>query len=409
MGPNAKEAAPALLRIFADKEKWTGGFLRHDPDTVVGDALARIGKPVVAELIKTLQSSGQHKTYRVLAEIGSDAKEAVSVLIERLYDESDRTRELSAETLGMIGPEAKAAVPALIEALRDRDKDVRRAAAIALEGIGTNAMSIAALLEALQDPEAEVRQNAAAALGSFGPVARSAVQSLRKAIKDPEAEVRAAAALAMWRVQGDKGDVLLVFKELSKEKNAMARIRGAEGWWESSHDLEALRILVAALPSKDEGWRERAELLIDSTYWDEEDRCRVHAANALVRLGAQDKDLLVEIRKLLKDQRYSKKCLAGWVLARLDPRFAREVGLSTEELTEAFDKARRRSRYPAVERRSFGFGFVDCLSIRADRENLVDESDDINAWSGTILLPKRLRPKLPESPDPRVQDEPIGS
>jgi hypothetical protein len=307
----------------------------------------------------------------------------------------------------MIGPEAKAVVPALIEALKDREKDVRRAAAMALEGVGPTQMSIPPLQIALEDQEAEVRQNAATALGSFGPMARSPAPQLGKTVKDPDPKVRAAAALAFWRVQGDTKAILPEFKKLLKEKDPLARVTAAEGLWEASHDLEALHILVAAL--REEGRRHEtpADALLPHFYWGEETSARFYAANALMRYGANAKEVIPELRKILKQQHNPKKCLAGSVLAKLDLHYGNEARLSTEELTRAFEKARMRSRCPALTG-YFSFGCICFSSSDLDRENLVDESDDINVWSGTILLPKRLRPKDPE-PDQRGQDDPIGS
>jgi hypothetical protein len=86
------------------------------------DALGRIGKPAIPQLIESLKSENPEVrliSAQVLARMGSDAEEAVPHLIPLLEDSDERIRKAAARTLGRIGPEAAAAVPGLMQTLLD--------------------------------------------------------------------------------------------------------------------------------------------------------------------------------------------------------------------------------------------------------------------------------------------------
>ena len=110
-------------------ERWT-------EQEAAADALGRIGKPAVPQLIAALRSQDpEHRLQatQVLARMGSDAKEAVPDLISLLEDPDERIRKAATRTLGRIGPDAAEAVPALMESLLESDagqrpRDVRPAA-----------------------------------------------------------------------------------------------------------------------------------------------------------------------------------------------------------------------------------------------------------------------------------------
>jgi len=408
IGPDAKEAVPILLNIFARKD--LPDRLGHDLDLDAGDALARIGKPAVSAMIEALQSPDHPNSayaYRVLAEIGSDAKASVPALIERLYDESDRARELSAQTLGMIGREARSAIPALVDALRDREKRVRSAAAVALEGVGPDVRGIGALQEALNDSNAGVRQNAATALGSFGPASRSAATELHKIMKDPDPQLRAAAALALWRVERDKKAMLPAFKELVKEKDPSARATAAEGLWEAGRDIEGLRLLIATLQMENRTKFDREVwLFIGDSYWNHVSPVRIRAASALERFSPEAEEIVLELRKVQKLQRSSRESLVTCILARIDGQFAEELGLPIEELTQPLEKAYRYYRRPGLERLNDRYYGIICFSSHGVVE-VTDENEDIDDLNGTILPPKRLRPRYLQ-PAEETPDEPVA-
>ena len=99
IGPEASEAAPALIRSLKSRMK----ELHLNP----------YGSPEI----------------RALAAIGGAA---VPELAEALTSQDVILRVIAADTLGRIGADARAAIPALEKALSDEDDEVRREAAKAL-------------------------------------------------------------------------------------------------------------------------------------------------------------------------------------------------------------------------------------------------------------------------------------
>ena len=124
IGPDAKEAVPALIEALKDEDK-----------------------------------TARQNAAEALGNMGPDAKDAVPTLIETLKDKYGAVRRAAADALGSIGPDAEEAVPALIEALKNKDGTVHRAAASALGSIGPDA--VPELIEALKNDDGTLRENAA--------------------------------------------------------------------------------------------------------------------------------------------------------------------------------------------------------------------------------------------------------
>jgi HEAT repeat protein len=168
IGPDAKQAAPALLPFL-------------------GDPSAEMrGRAVVA-----------------LGEIGPDAKESIPGLIKALGDTDASVRKCAVLALYGIGPESKDAVAALVKSLEDTDLTVRMNAALALGRMGPGAKdAVPALVKTLGQKEAGLRAVAADALGGIGPEAKGAVGELeRLAEKDPQEFVRQYAHDALGKIQ----------------------------------------------------------------------------------------------------------------------------------------------------------------------------------------------------------------
>jgi len=93
LGQNGKEAAPLLVAILADKED----------RQAASNALVRIGKPAVPDLIKGLNNKNQFvrlSSAHSLGRIGSDAREAIPMLMERARsDTSINVREAATGAL----------------------------------------------------------------------------------------------------------------------------------------------------------------------------------------------------------------------------------------------------------------------------------------------------------------------
>ncbi len=110
----------------------------HSIREVLRARLAALGKVAMPHIIKGVE----HEDRRVksdcittLGEIGPDAKESISVLLETLVGSDARLRKLAARTLGKIGDLDPGVIPALTEASKDRDKKVAKEAKASLKAI----------------------------------------------------------------------------------------------------------------------------------------------------------------------------------------------------------------------------------------------------------------------------------
>ena len=135
MGPEAKDAAPALLAALKNDKDL---FVRRFAAKALGEveaavtALGKMGEPAVPPLIDALKNKSADPKKPKKGPAATDSTAFV--------------RTKAAEALGNMGPKAKSAVPALIDALKD--PNVRTEAAIALGNIGPDAKSA---VSALQD------------------------------------------------------------------------------------------------------------------------------------------------------------------------------------------------------------------------------------------------------------------
>jgi tetratricopeptide (TPR) repeat protein len=135
---------------------------------------------------------------RSLKGFGSQAKEAIPALADRLQDAHQAVRDAAGETLYTIGPDS---IPELIKSLGSPDQFRRYYSAIVIGRFGRNATAaIPVLTRALSDEDAAVRQEAARALGSMGPEAKVALPEIIKAMKDENDLVRGVAAASKRRI-----------------------------------------------------------------------------------------------------------------------------------------------------------------------------------------------------------------
>ena len=172
IGPDAKEAAPALAMALADAE----GDFRRESQFVLG-MFGPAAAPAVPELIKSLAS------------------------------DDDKVRNSAVYALGKIGPAAKAASATLRKLLDSDDDFARFAATWALVRIDPKdaklvAAAVPALIKGLADERPLVRAESAATLGELGPAAKSAMPELKKAAEDADANVSAAAKQALAEIDG---------------------------------------------------------------------------------------------------------------------------------------------------------------------------------------------------------------
>lgn len=172
IGPDAKEAVPALAAALDDAE---------------------------GEYRREVQFS--------LGAIGPAAAPAVPALIESLESDDDQIRNSAVYALGKIGPAAKTSAPALTKLLSSEDDFVRFSALWALVRIDPNdkqlaAAAVPAMVVLLADSRELVRAEAASTLGELGSAAKAALHDLKKASADANPTVSAAAKRSIERISG---------------------------------------------------------------------------------------------------------------------------------------------------------------------------------------------------------------
>jgi HEAT repeat protein len=237
MGPEAKDAIPALIVALKDRES-------HVPPSVAAaiwqiDQTAYDVKPILIAALKDADSDTRRTVAEALAHKAPEAPEVNPdlrlALIEALKDEDVRIN--SAIALSHIKPPAEEAIPILIanyqsagsysevgEALarigqvaenevtsaliiamttgRKNNPDYQyEAQADALVKIGGAKKAMPVLISALADQDPSIRSRAARVLGRLGPQAKAAVPALKKALNDPDHEVADEAAFALLEIK----------------------------------------------------------------------------------------------------------------------------------------------------------------------------------------------------------------
>ncbi len=216
IGPDASSAVSALVKAMQDGP--TALTLTS------ASALASIGKSAVPEVTKLLNEDSSLKllAIHVLGEIGTESAASIPELLKLTKSEDTDIRETAIVSLGEIGPKAIEAETELINILENSTGTTRNKAVYALSKIGskkalplikkyaaadsdderfqlvcawallredpTNPEAVNAalpgLIKALSDDNALLRREAASAIALSGPLAKSAVPSLKAALEN---------------------------------------------------------------------------------------------------------------------------------------------------------------------------------------------------------------------------------
>lgn len=194
MGAQAKGVVPALLAALRDPDE--------EVAATAAQALHRFGSAVkVADWIDALKNASSREVRtlaaRALAERGSEAKEAVPVLRERLERQEDSFVKTSlAVALGRLDPPSLEMIrPLLLEQVRRNDPHLRQAAVWALVSLGVEKK--VTLAELLQHRPYDARTvEGLRRLGTDAklalPVLREALWSSHQAFADSHSFVEAA-------------------------------------------------------------------------------------------------------------------------------------------------------------------------------------------------------------------------
>jgi len=202
IGPDAKDAAPALLKILGDEEN----SLRPG----AAYALAKMGiEEAVPLLLKALPKVDDPEMRIVVPvalmllnpEKAAYIKLALPRLIDLLGHETNPVRYEAAAAIARIGPRAAAAVPTLSAALEDPDAAIRGEFLTALGAIGPDAAAaLPAILKALADHEPAVRSSATYAIGQLGGAAKEAIPLLERNLTSHDEFLQFVSAWALVHV-----------------------------------------------------------------------------------------------------------------------------------------------------------------------------------------------------------------
>jgi HEAT repeat protein len=176
----AREALPALVCTLNDSDAKVREASAHAIGLMGPDAL-----PTLITMLAHADKYVRRKAVWAMGKLGPLAIPALADLCATLKDADPRTGSGAAQALGNMGIDGAGAVPALAEAMRGTNIVLCRLAAKALSQIGTPA--VATLIAHLQHSDPFVRGESALAIGWMGATARSAVPFLAGVVRGPRA------------------------------------------------------------------------------------------------------------------------------------------------------------------------------------------------------------------------------
>ena len=227
-----------------------------------------------------------HRTFvatRAFVALGADAQDAIAELI-RIFDQniSEVSQADIAEIFGSIGPPARDAIPSLLRAAANTNRIVHECAIEGLSGIHAEPESVVPVLtKCLSDPDWSVKRFALSGLQAFGKDAKPAVPALVEFFRAQE-------------VGSDKSLAGNALKAIDPEAAAK----------------EGLRVPVLA------------ESLSDTNSW-----IRFHAASGLGGFGAEARDAVPALVRLLGDPEEIVRYAATNALKAIDPDAPAKAGV----------------------------------------------------------------------------------
>jgi HEAT repeat protein len=191
LGPDAKEAIPALGRVLRDNDQQQFGY-------IAAHSLAEIGKgsgPELAAAIKDASPRMRETVVLALGNTGAEAQSAAVALAEMLNDTNFNVWNSASNGLQRLG---SMAIPALTPIIEHGTPQARSAAThLVLEANGSIWAAARPLAKMAQADEPGSRQQAIEALGALRAPGPFAFRALTNALSDQVPEVRIAAVKAL--------------------------------------------------------------------------------------------------------------------------------------------------------------------------------------------------------------------
>jgi HEAT repeat protein len=316
------------------------------------EAFARRGGDAVPELVKDLDSfDPQERSLAVygLGRVGPIAVDALPKILAHLTDAESRVREKAVFAVASINPDQEAAAAAIAPLLGDAENAVAEAAGRELLQLG--AAALRPIVESVHSAHSKTRLNAARLLrhinfnvaleSRWSRVQAEVAESLEGTIDDPDLAVRMEAISgraergqasakeirALWH-SGPKENLKLALQAACRLGDAATQFlpdvlallddRTAD----NESDINRFRLLLRALSAMKTGARTAADRLVAiSKELGDDDSLSV--ARTLHNIGADDADIAVVLRPLLRSTKTHDTRRAGELLVEIRPREAR--------------------------------------------------------------------------------------
>ncbi len=362
IGPPAKSAVPALVKLLQDKvedvrlaaaaalasidsqnaalmpvvlaELKSGPEQRKAAAEILGD-LGAVGVPALTEALKDADPGVRWSAAESLGRIGPASKAAVPALAAALEDKE--IRSIVADALAGIGPDAKPAVPGLVKIIRtEKEPALRYTAGVALVRIDKASAGPASplLAEALRNPDGRARHDAITLLVSIGAEGKEATPILVQMLHDKESYARhmASHALGYGRdpraaaplLEAFEKDTEIVVRNTAiqslgllgpdakvavpalearlKDPDVGTRVAAAEALWRINKDAaKAVPVIVDGLRAKNDWYVG-------------------FSAGILGRMGADAKLAVPELKEMLKSPGETQRRVARELLKSIDPK-----------------------------------------------------------------------------------------
>lgn len=192
------------------------------------EALDSKGKKAAAiPVAKGLQSLIQNNyldiaddIFFTLEKMGSEAEDAIPIIVDFLNHESPEIRTRTLSSLGKIGAQNDQAFRAITKCMNDGSPKVRALVIQIVTNIAPKREDVIHILaSALNDQDPHIRSKAANVIGGMGAVSKKAVPALMEALEDEEMSVRRSVIRALGDLGSDAKEALPALKQaMNKEQ-----------------------------------------------------------------------------------------------------------------------------------------------------------------------------------------------